>query len=221
MLRLTTSWDDGDVLDLRVAALLDKHDVTGTFYITKIYRERRLSEEEIRDLSSRYEVGAHTLTHPDLRTLRRGEKKQEIAGSKEWLENITGKTVSSFCYPRGRFDDECVAVVKEAGFAKARTIEQGALGGTDPFRMPTTLQIYPFPLRGTSLQPLAQRFGILRRLGVPLWCMSSWQSAARAAFDQALHRGGVFHLWGHSWEVDDYGMWEELDAFLGYACSRL
>lgn len=29
----------------------------------------------------------------------------------------------------------------------------------------------------------------------------------------------VFHLWGHSWEIEKYGMWEELEKFLEYVSS--
>jgi hypothetical protein len=26
--------------------------------------------------------------------------------------------------------------------------------------------------------------------------------------------GGVFHLWGHSWEIEEKGQWENLEAVL-------
>src|SRR3989338_2072761 len=103
---ITTSWDDGDALDVKLAQLLDRYNVKGTFYITRKYRETRLSENDIRDLSSRHEIGAHTLTHPNLRALSREAKKGEIQGSKEWLEQIIGKNVEMFCYPFGFYDKE-------------------------------------------------------------------------------------------------------------------
>ena len=36
---VTTSWDDGQKVDLKLAKLLIKYDVKGTFYITKSYRD--------------------------------------------------------------------------------------------------------------------------------------------------------------------------------------
>ena len=33
----------------------------------------------------------------------------------------------------------------------------------------------------------------------------------------AVARGGVFHLWGHSWELEAYGLWGALDRFLRLA----
>jgi hypothetical protein len=27
-------------------------------------------------------------------------------------------------------------------------------------------------------------------------------------------RQAVFHLWGHSWEIEEHNLWHDLDAFL-------
>ncbi len=230
MFTVTTSWDDGDVLDLKVAGLLDRYGMKGTFYVTKEYRKERLTEGQIRNLGEKHEVGAHTLTHPDLRTLSREEKSKEIKGSKEWLEQVTGKSVPMFCYPSGRFDAETVEVVKEAGFEGARTVRPSDMFlPARAYEMGTTLHIYPFPFRKTHkggyywrylFEPLLQRYSWYRKLGVSPFRMTSWQSAARAAVDYAYAHGVMFHLWGHSWEIENYGLWEELDRLLAYIASK-
>jgi len=28
--------------------------------------------------------------------------------------------------------------------------------------------------------------------------------------------GGVFHIWGHSWEIEKYKMWDELELFFKF-----
>ena len=46
---------------------------------------------------------------------------------------------------------------------------------------------------------------------------------ARSLLHTALRRGGVFHLWGHSWEVEATGQWgrlEEVLQFLGEFVDR-
>ena len=86
MLKVTTSWDDGDILDRRLALLLSRYNVKGTFYVSKSYRPKRLSDQDIEIIAKTHEIGAHTLTHPDLRTLSSAEQKNEISGSKKWLE---------------------------------------------------------------------------------------------------------------------------------------
>jgi peptidoglycan/xylan/chitin deacetylase (PgdA/CDA1 family) len=230
MLNVTTSWDDGDMLDTKLTALLDKYGIKGTFYITQKYREQRLTDESIKMLAVRHEVGAHTLTHPDLRNLSEEEQKKEIAGGKEWLESILGKEVKMFCYPSGRVGDDSKFVVKEAGFKGARTVEQGVVSTVgDPFLMPTTIQVYPFPFRKKDansfywrklFQPLQQRGPIFKKLGVSMIPFRSWQSLARASFGIALKSGQTFHLWGHSWEIEKYDMWDELESFLKYISNR-
>lgn len=232
-IKVTTSWDDGDVLDLRLANLLTKYGIKGTFYITKNYRAERLSDSNIREISKSHEVGAHTLTHPDLRTLSGSPEKlaAEISGGKQWLEEITGEPVRMFCYPKGLHDDASAAAAKNAGFLGARTTSLASIDhpSADPFRMSTTLQVYPFPFRkidashlyvGKILEPFRQRAPGLRALGVPLSAMHSWLSVAKATFDAALKNGNVFHLWGHSWEIEKYGMWDEFEKFLEYIGNR-
>ena len=232
MLYFTTSWDDGHVLDRKLAELLDRHGVRGTFYVSQSYPDigELLSEEDIRELSVRHEVGAHTLTHPNLTTLEGRVRNEEILGSKQWLERVTDKVVPLFCYPSGLYTEEVRRAVLDAGFLGARTTQWPSVYlPATPFEMATTLPVYPLPFRKLAggrlwwrklLQPLFERYARYRVLGVPWWRMSSWQSAARAALDHACIHGTSFHLWGHSWELENYGMWGELELFLAYAASK-
>src|SRR5207248_10640324 len=49
---VTTSWDDGDPLDLRLAAMLSVRGLPATFYVPLSYRNRpRLSDNEMRELA--------------------------------------------------------------------------------------------------------------------------------------------------------------------------
>ena len=151
-------------------------------------------------------------------------------GSKKWLEEVIGSEVSMFCYPFGKFNTVSKQVVREAGFIGARTTKLGSIRfPADLFEMPTTVHVYPFPFRKKNaqrlywrylLQPWQERAGELRRLGVPLLAMRSWSAAAQAAFDIALRDGEVFHLWGHSWEIEKYGMWDELERVLTHIGNR-
>lgn len=220
---VTTSWDDGDLLDERVAEMLDRHGLTGTFYIARKHRPNRLSEADIRRLAARFEIGAHTLNHPDLTTLAPAEKQSEIAGSKAWLEDITGKPVTMFCYPCGSFDKETKQAVRQAGFRGARTVRQFSVTPPrDQYALRTTLQVHPSVLRRNTLRDLG-RYLIHGALGTAfpaaLWAKSlrerNWSRLADLLFAAAaLDEGSVFHLWGHSWEIEEKAMWRECDAFL-------
>jgi len=68
------------------------------------------------------EVGAHTRTHIDLTTCSDAVAREEIAGSKEDLEQALGLPVRSFSYPYGEHLPEHVEMVRQAGFETAVTI---------------------------------------------------------------------------------------------------
>ena len=99
---VTTSWDDGHILDIRVAKLLKKYRLEGTFYISpkdkEILQTNRLSNEQIVFLANDFEIGAHTMTHPLLTKTEDMVAKKEIIDSKNYLEKIIGKSVKSFCF---------------------------------------------------------------------------------------------------------------------------
>lgn len=226
----TTSWDDGHRLDGRLAELLARYGATGTFYLCPGTADR-LTDDAIRALARTHEVGAHTMTHPRLTRIPAATARREIIDAKRWVESVTGSPCRMFCYPYG---DENLAVrgfVRDAGFIGARTVTQLQSTITDPFGMPTTLQIYPFPWRRRwtrwyhLFDPFGERFHLLRsqlkRLQLPLSAYRGWLPLAKALFLHALRsQQSSFHLWGHSWEIERLHMWNALEAFLAFVVAR-
>jgi peptidoglycan/xylan/chitin deacetylase (PgdA/CDA1 family) len=220
---VTTSWDDGHVLDLRVAELLDRYRLTGTFYIARDFLDERMSDSQLRELAHRHELGAHTLTHPVLTDIPLPQAREEIHGSKIWLEDVLGQEVNAFCYPKGANNTDLQAIVAESGYSMARTVDKFAFtAGENVYAVPTTLQIYPYPLRTladiawyrgwrTRLQPLAEALPIVRTLQLSPKALFDWQALAESLLQQAEKQSGIWHLWGHSWEVELYGLWDALD----------
>ena len=217
---VTTSWDDGHKLDFKLAALLAKHNIKGTFYIAPNDRESpkedRLTSDEIRTLAENMEIGAHTMSHPQLPTLSDDEAHKEISESKTFLEEVTGKPVVSFCYPRGEYLPKHVQMVRDAGFRLARTVKRFAFDtGHDLMEMPTTIHTYDHYL---------DVFGILNFVKWnPILFVRyyrKWDVLAKAMFDRVYEKGGVFHLWGHSWEVEGHNDWERLEDVLTYISNR-
>ncbi|MHB8625503.1 MAG: polysaccharide deacetylase family protein [Aggregatilineales bacterium] len=222
---VTTSWDDGHPLDLRIAELLEKYKLKGTFYVSRDYMAERLTDADIRALSTRFEIGVHTLTHPKLTQIPLSNAKAEIANSQQWLETLLGNPMNAFCYPRGLYNSEVRTLVAEAGFRVARTVEQFRLDcGADFLSLPTTLHVYPFPLRPVAswrarFQPIYGALPHLFRLGLSPAALRSWPALAMALLKRAAAIGGVWHLWGHSWEIEKYGMWRELEAVFSAASA--
>jgi len=93
----------------------------------ELMREPKLSNEQIKEMirSGVFEIGSHTLTHPNLPTLSKDEKYKEIVHSKAAIEEAFGITCNAFCYPFGLYDDEDVALVRQAGYTSATTTQAG------------------------------------------------------------------------------------------------
>jgi hypothetical protein len=216
----TTSWDDGHPLDLRVAELLTKYGLRGTFYVPKTAEHGTMTTAQIRELNAAFELGAHTLHHVVLTGATGQEAWQEIAGSKSWLEDNAGSPCLLFCPPKGRYASRHLEMVRRAGYLGLRS---GELVSLDfPRRqaglllMPTTLQAYPHRLPAFAKNAIKRTaFGNLWRFVVH-GRSTEWPELAQSLLLHALKRGGVFHLWGHSWEVQETGQWRRLDEVLRF-----
>lgn len=215
---MTTSWDDGHPLDLRVAELLAKHGLTGTFYVLLETPFPVMTQQQIRELASEFEVGAHTVHHVELSAAPDSVARAEICESKQRLEEITGKRCSTFCFPKGHFYKKHLEMVRESGLQGARTVELLSLekplnvGGV--VLIPTTIQAHSHDLsayaRNCVRRGRARNLLQLFRAGG----QKSWESLANRLLRKACDTGGVFHLWGHSWEIDTFRQWDALDRVL-------
>lgn len=211
---VTTSWDDGHVLDFRVAELLEKYNLQGTFYVAPEAREidasGRLDKNQIRLLGSRFEIGAHTFSHPNLTRIPHAEAVAEVIKGKEYLEDVLGREITSFCYPYGSFNQRIYRDIKASGFTYARSVRQSEIQTGDPFAAATTVHAY---------RHLSSPLKTLQAAGFnPVRAMRylDWSELAITLFDQCRREGGVFHLWGHSWEVDKHGDWGKLEKVFAY-----
>jgi peptidoglycan/xylan/chitin deacetylase (PgdA/CDA1 family) len=96
-----------------------------------------LDAEALRSLEGRFEIGAHSRTHPDLNELDANRLDDEIAGSVQELEGIGLRRPRYFCYPYGQHGPAAHEAVKRAGLAAAFTVEAGVVvPGADHFRLP-------------------------------------------------------------------------------------
>ncbi len=82
-----------------------------------------------------WELGAHSLTHPDLTTLDNRALRREVAGSRAEIRRLFGVSARLFCYPSGSYDRRVVAAVARAGFEGATTVEPGLATGEAPFEL--------------------------------------------------------------------------------------
>jgi len=218
---VTTSWDDGHVLDMRVAELLKTYGIRGTFYIAPHNHELkevdRLSDEQIKTLAQEFEIGAHTMTHRSLIHLKEKEALFEIGKSQQYLESLLSKKVTSFCYPRGAYRKEHVTMVKDVGFTLARTVKRFVTRPEPTSVLETHTSVHTYNHWSDVWGVFLLARGNLRTF---FSLYRKWDKIAVALFDRVLEQGGVFHLWGHSWELRDRNDWERLEAVLQYIAGK-
>ena len=100
--------------------ILQKYQMTATFYIIRDYTNRPeyMNQDQINNLTQAgFEIGSHSLSHPNLATASETTQHSQIFDSKA--------EATSFCYPSGKFNDTTVNLVKNAGYTTAVTTKIG------------------------------------------------------------------------------------------------
>lgn len=201
-----------------------------------------MGASSIRLLSKTFEIGAHTLDHITLTSVPSSQANQQIHDCKAWVEDVTGKSCTMFCPPCGKYKKEHLSMVQSAGFMGLRTVEllsidpprvistpspdapgEGRGGGMDGpataspkslILLPTTLQAHPHG-RLVYLRNIARRLAARNlHLYFLAGAKTTWPQLAESLARRVIQRGGVFHLWGHSWEIEQTRQWRELDVVL-------
>lgn len=222
---VTTSWDDADPADTRIAELLHANALSGTFYVPMVGYNGRpiLTTHQLRELADAgFEIGAHGLSHKTLLQLPPAQLRIEVADCKNILEQRIGTQISMFCYPNGQYDSRVLREVRLAGYQGARTCRMLSLRfAGNPFELETTIQA--FPHSGSAyLRNLAKARNVsgLLRYAIQLRRIDGWLQMGKRLFDKVLLTGGVWHLYGHSWEIRDFGLWSQLRELLSYVSRR-
>jgi peptidoglycan/xylan/chitin deacetylase (PgdA/CDA1 family) len=108
-------------------------------------RGRALDAAELAVLGAHplVEIGAHTVTHPELARRPAEEQRRELADAKALLEQRLGRSVDGMAYPFGgktSFTQETMQICRDAGYRYACANVPGAVSRhADPYAIPRVL----------------------------------------------------------------------------------
>jgi outer membrane protein assembly factor BamB/peptidoglycan/xylan/chitin deacetylase (PgdA/CDA1 family) len=156
------TFDDGykDVLR-NAATVLSRLGMPATAYVISERvsgdePEKFLSWAELKRLEQRgIEIGSHTVSHADLRTLGTAAAVAELRNSRLALERRLGHPVQWLAYPFGSEDERIVALARQAGYVTAVTTSPGR---TQSAQAPLELHRYEI-LDTTGVAGLASILG--------------------------------------------------------------
>lgn len=97
-----------------------------------------LTNQEILELKAAgWEIGCHSATHPDFSCLNDTQVTKEIIDSKKILETQFGFEIKYFAYPKGKYSNEILTAVRQAGYSLALTMDDRIISRrTDPLALP-------------------------------------------------------------------------------------
>mgnify|MGYP000418546074 CR=1 FL=1 len=187
------TWDDFSPLNLKLARLLRQYDLEAIFFIEcdKDYKIEQI--KMLADLG--FEIGSHTIHHPqDLKRLSKIDAWCEIADSRRILQEVTKQTIDWFCYPRGRYNEKIIDMVRQAGYKYARTTKIYNDNNNDE-NLTISGGVHCFQ---------RQEYGKV-----------DWLDFAK----NFIKENKIVRIWGHAWEIEKNNEWDKLEELFEFIRS--
>ena len=121
---VSLTFDDGNDDQLAAEQVMKAHGLVGTFFITTswIGSPTWLTQANLHSIAADgNEIGGHTVTHPDLTTLSTAAATAEVCDGRTTLA-AWGFTATDFAYPFAAQNAATQQIVKDCGFASARSL---------------------------------------------------------------------------------------------------
>ena len=203
---ITFSFDDGVTQDVRLVKILNKYGLKATFNINSSLlglescldiegvkiNHNKINPSEVNRIYEGHEVAVHTLTHPNLTTLKDEIVVWQVEEDRKMLEKLTGYHIVSMAYPCGGVnnDDRVAQIIKDSTKLKcARTIKS-----TYNFDLQDNLYRFNPTIHFIECEKLF-------KLG-------------KEFLELKIDEPKLFYIWGHSFELDtNYITWEQFEEF--------
>lgn len=203
---VTFSFDDGVTQDVKAIEILNKYGLKATFNLNssllglpgsldrngKTVQHNKNQAADVRAIYGGHEIASHTLTHPNLVGLDEKTVIWQVEEDRKVLSDICGEEVIGMAYPCGGVNnDERVAEIikKHTGVKYCRTVSS-----THEFKRQENLYRFNpsvYYVDSDKMFELAEKF-----------------------LNDDSPEGGLFYIWGHTYEMDaGYISWERFEEF--------
>ena len=121
---VSLTFDDGNDDQLAAEQVMKAHGLVGTFFITTSWIDAPtwLTQANLHSIAADgNEIGGHTVTHPDLTTLSTADATAEVCDGRTTLA-AWGFNATDFAYPFAAQNAATQQIVKDCGFASARSL---------------------------------------------------------------------------------------------------
>lgn len=98
----------------RIMDICDEYGVKATFFLVGFWIDKY--PDIVAEIAARgFEIGTHSMTHPQMSKLSETECYNELFGSAKKIFDITGKQVTLFRPPFGDYNNQLITVAKSLG----------------------------------------------------------------------------------------------------------
>ena len=208
---VTLSFDDGVIQDIPLVALLNNYGMKGTFNIScgkfeqcqtieadgMVFEHKVISREQAAGLYSGHEIGNHTWSHIALGNMPSNVQMYEISNNQHMLETLVHSMIRGLAYPYGSYNKDTFEILRLSGCIYGRTTVD-----TKKFDLPGDFYQW-HPTCHFAAPELLNLADIFLKEERP-WYMP-WQ---------------VFHIWGHSYELDCLNLWGQFETFIQLISRR-
>ena len=194
----TLSYDDGVKDDARLADIMRKYGLKGTFNINSknivAKNDRCLSVEELNAAyGDDFEIALHGYNHLSLAKVSQTLALRDVVSDREYLEKTFGRVVRGMAYANGSFNDEVIELLRMSGVAYSRTTH-----ATHSFDLPENW----LALDPTCHHVDPELFALVDKFLEPENLARQWSTKPK-----------LFYLWGHSYEFPRDNNWEVIEKF--------
>ena len=127
---IVITFDDNNLDNYTVAfPIMKKYGFTGLLYVPYNYigADGYMTANQLKEMAAAgWEIGSHSLNHPNLNIMPPERLRAEIVDSRKELEGLLGVPILTFAYPFGDVSSDAVDYVKFANYIAA----MGATGFT-------------------------------------------------------------------------------------------